>query len=696
MLNALSQDDYNGADLVYRGGVNSRRYDDKGKLQLEKRTLQSLSTEARDDFFDKDLTFAFQTYGLAGKDVDAIDDHKGYGDEFVRNALMDPRSGSLAGEAAVALNLWMYSVHSLWESFNACEMAAYVSSYPAAGFGFDKGSIIRAYDEAMAYYVGADQQAGTRRGFAVYALAQKAGSLFEKNKDRQMNVNLRMSDLFERGHGIFSEGDPCSEDGLDTLEELWGVVNGMISLMTIPLVQMLIHSMKSEDQARVKMYALAVIPQASSCKTSAYRMLKQNLLEQTYNPDKFADILTNLQSIYDCLGITCLDVGAYRETEVAQCAERPDNLPMAGYSPSTNVFQQAKIDLDIQQIEIMASLEKYSIASHIYNFGRNSIIDETKFRSLKSFATDPNRMKVEPLFQQFQDYHNQKNYADNIVQQTLDGEGKWNNATPQQRTEIIVTTIKAQIMFMYILSEMQDAVSDCDMGDFNDNAGGAHSWDEVAAYMIGSLEDVKTGGGDDTEDGQMFWNLANTLCEEFDTCNKNGYSILNAEIENLLYAGKAELNSYDCTNMYHTIKKLTNMLIIPLIQSVFRYAVILDSLPPDSTDKEVATAEAFALSVIPIIASYEPEAANIVARNMISEPGVKPVADGPVYVSDAFFTVLDDFDLKCDYVGRDQAVDGCALTLRSTFSAATSRRMRWLDTALVLGVTFFSGLAAFL
>jgi hypothetical protein len=86
-------------------------------------------------------------------------------------------------------------------------------------------------------------------------------------------------------------------------------------------------------------------------------------------------------------------------------------------------------------------MEKYTMASHIYNFGRNSLRNDLEYHSLKSFATNLDRIEVEPFFQQFEDYYNNQNYADVTIQQTLNGEGKWNDAAMEQRTAVIITTI---------------------------------------------------------------------------------------------------------------------------------------------------------------------------------------------------------------------------------------------------------------
>ena len=102
----------------------------------------------------------------------------------------------------------------------------------------------------------------------------------------------------------------CTRD--DQIESLWKNVHRILSRMYVPMVQMLIHSLKQEDQAdKVRMYSLALVPQLSQCRPTIHLKLKGYLLDREYDRDDFPRILDLLQQSYDCLGISCADVGAY-------------------------------------------------------------------------------------------------------------------------------------------------------------------------------------------------------------------------------------------------------------------------------------------------------------------------------------------------------------------------------------------------
>ena len=70
--------------------------------------------------------------------------------------------------------------------------------------------------------------------------------------------------------------------------------------------------------------------------------------------------------------------------------------------------------------------------------------------------------------------------------------------------EVVKLTCVCQIIYMYALAKMADAIADCrNQNPFLDNVGGSHSWDEVAAFLIGSLEGPFAGGSPDIDDGQL-------------------------------------------------------------------------------------------------------------------------------------------------------------------------------------------------
>jgi len=427
----------------------------------------------------------------------------------------------------------------------------------------------------------------------------------------------------------------------------------------------LIDALLQQDAERVKFLSLAVVPQVAQCRPSVYKRLKEELLGNTLSFSKNGDIIFDLQQTYDCFGITCADIGAYKVDQVPQCEDFPVNYPMAEYTPTTQVHSHAKIDLDILQVKILTSLQSYSFARYLYSYGRNSPLpmksdaDPYELRSLEKFALTPEREAATPFYNDFVGYHDDIEYAHTAVINTLQGTGKWGSASVEARAEVVAKTCAYQIMYMYALAEMADAIKDCQSKDALDNVGGVHSWDEVAAFLIGSLEGPTEGGSPDIDDGQLMWNLANKRAFQFQTENDEGYSKTNSELEDLIFAGGGELNGFACSNLAKTVTRIQHLLLIPIVQSTLRYAGENEKLSESNLDKTVAEGETFALSVLPIVKSYDEAAAQVIFENMVVQKGVKPVRDGAQVVADAFYEVLDEFNISCTFVGASSQVDAC-------------------------------------
>lgn len=324
------------------------------------------------------------------------------------------------------------------------------------------------------------------------------------------------------------------------------------------------------------------------------------------------------------------------------------------------------IDLDVLQVRILTSLGAFSFAKYLYLYGRNSplpqdsVSDSYELRSLHKMATTQDREAAVPFYTDFVQYYDDIAYAEKAVLEALDGTGKWGSTGTESRTEVVALTCAYQIIYMYLLAEMADAIADCKSKNPLDNVGGSHSWDEVAAFLIGSLEGPTEGGSPDVDDGQLLWNLANKRAFQFQTQNSEGYSRTNSELEDLLFSGRGQLDAFDCGNLEKTVSRIQHWLLIPVIQSTLRFAIENYRLSEGSFHQGLAEGETFALSVLPIIKTYDEAAATLIEENMIMTSGVKPVLNGPQAVANAFYEALDEFGISCEYVGVSSQVDACS------------------------------------
>lgn len=279
--------------------------------------------------------------------------------------------------------------------------------------------------------------------------------------------------------------------------------------------------------------------------------------------------------------------------------------------------------------------------------------------SLKAMAVAVERKRADPYYGYFVAYFNQVNYADIAVDEALRGVGKW--TTEEQRKAVIVATCSFQIVFLFLMAELKQTVGQCRDPAFDVLETNMHPWDEVAALLVGSLEGTKEGGSSDLSDGQMIFNLANARGFQFQTLNDEGYSGVNSDLDDLLFAGKGELDASDCDNLERTARRIEKVVLVPLIQSALRYATVAEKQSTSEGSVEAALGEIFAFSVLPILSTVDPASAEVIRESMEVTEGATPVRDGAQTVADAFGAAAEEWGIDCPDLGFTSQADPCKL-----------------------------------
>lgn len=229
-------------------------------------------------------------------------------------------------EAAIILNVWMQIVHSLYDVMRGCKSQ-------------DTSSMNAALDIAAALWIGADQPEGVSdQGNLLYNLAQIAGQPFNQANGEAM-ANTRVLDAMNGIQGKISGGTCASGD--EGYVDMRSTVNQLIGSMTIPLVQILIHHIQQAPASGgadfIELYALSFLPRVQACNPTAYDKLLNLLVRNTFKEDAKEEAIGLLQSVYDCLDVTCEDIGSYQSDEVPTCSDDALKLQgLAGYSPKTD------------------------------------------------------------------------------------------------------------------------------------------------------------------------------------------------------------------------------------------------------------------------------------------------------------------------------------------------------------------------
>jgi len=345
----------------------------------------------------------------------------------------------------------------------------------------------------------------------------------------------------------------------------------------------------------------------------------------------------------------------------------------------------ARIDLDILQIRILTSLGSFDYAKIWYLYGRNSPLprdsenDPFNFYSLSYFATSTSRQNAEPYYSAFISYHNDPNYADVLIRNTFDGIGKWDkNKSIEQRSAVITEGCSFLVLYLHLIAQLNSAVSSCKSFDEDGEYELTHPWDEVAALTIGSLEGREEGGSSYIEDGQMIWGLGSRRGYQFQTLNRKGYAKVNSELEDLLFAGKGEIDAFQCDMLEKSAQNIKAKTIVPLLQSIEKYAILNDKHPADSDSANLALGEIFALAVIPIVKLYDQDSAQILEENMVTYAGIKPVRDGIDDVTTAVGSVASKMGINPKELG--------SLDLRTLQSSSVVYRPKLLTPIIAFGM----------
>lgn len=333
------------------------------------------------------------------------------------------------------------------------------------------------------------------------------------------------------------------------------------------------------------------------------------------------------------------------------------------------VFQIARIDLDIFQIRELTTLGSFNYAKLWYMYGRNSPrqrdseYDPYDYYSLSELAVSTSRRNAEPFYSAFVSYHNDPNYADKLIRHTLNGVGKWDGTkSVAQRSAVITEACSFHVVYLHLIAQINAALNECrNVEGEEDPYQLTHPWDEVAALAIGSMEGMDEGGSSDVHDGQLIWGLSTRQAFQFQTLNSQGYAKANSELEDLLFAGKGELDALECDMLKKTADSIIAITLIPLMQSVVKYAIQNEQIGPDSASADLALGEVFAMAIIPIVEMYDPASAAILEENMIVQPDIQPVRDGAQTVANAMGSTAAAAGLRPQQLGSTPQADPSAL-----------------------------------
>jgi hypothetical protein len=200
------------------------------------------------------------------------------------------------------MNIFMYVIREMEDAIGDCEDGCETTEC-----NLDP---VNALDEAVAFYSGSLIKENLNSGVLLFTLAQKRCENFNTcGDDGIAAVNTEIFTQFEAGKQNLQQGK-CAEaaKSLDMVE----------AMMAVPLVQGTLRyahiigeesGMTEKAEAEGATFAAAVLPLLHACSPEAASLVYNNMKTGSAEAKDFAAVKAAFESNYDCMGITCAQVG---------------------------------------------------------------------------------------------------------------------------------------------------------------------------------------------------------------------------------------------------------------------------------------------------------------------------------------------------------------------------------------------------
>ena len=293
------------------------------------RTLQSLSTRADKEMkacdvcpYHEDFQLFLNYYGdadyanrwIMGASYRRQTNFKtGMGEADFSTFEYKPALAEAMSKGAVSMSVLMYVIGRFEDAIHECDKTCSINQC-------DDGPV-HSLDEAVAFYAGSLQgKDGSGDGRFLYEFADRMAIDFRtagEDMDDDVGtsfVNLQIFDNFKKAQLALLQGY-CNV----AQDHKRAVVN----LMKVPLVQSILkiadHREKRDSavtensekiEAEGATYAAALLPWLYQCNKNDAQILYENMrIGSSASKVRFSEVKTALERNYDCLGITCQQVG---------------------------------------------------------------------------------------------------------------------------------------------------------------------------------------------------------------------------------------------------------------------------------------------------------------------------------------------------------------------------------------------------
>ena len=245
-----------------------------------------------------------------------------------------------------------------------------------------------------------------------------------------------------------------------------------------------------------------------------------------------------------------------------------------GYTYASNVDNHRSLMADMCDIKAHANAGEWTAAKGIYMNGKNAEKSDGSFRTLYGFASAANKNHG------YDAYYGVDGWINSIIMDALEGTGDFEGASDTVRYQGVAKLTANLGMIGYTIHELNAALIKANDGNFDDNSGAPHAWDEGWAFVHGPDENV----------GCSPVATLNKRGADFGTEHTDGLANTTYNIQQAMISGLASLQAEDAAGATDQVNVIVKNVIVAYSQAVLKYTAKMD----DSTNGEKYQAEAYA------------------------------------------------------------------------------------------------------
>ena len=329
-------------------------------------------------------------------------------------------------------------------------------------------------------------------------------------------------------------------------------------------------------------------------------------------------------------------------------------------------FQYSRLDLDLREIGILTEMGASKSALDLFIAGKNT---NTSLADI-SLSTDIDHL---PYYSAYSNYFGSNEYSYDLLSKTLLSGDILDISEPSnlQRSILAKRFTQSLVLQHGALEGIFVAFSYCQESEIFVNAKAKSKstsnhiadlgimWDKAAAFLLGSISRMESSQYLlDHEDWYSPFDLAQSECLKFDTCEPGEIAPINKRMIKLINTGREASSIMNCDRMKMVGDEIQALLLVPLIQAFLSGFNVIMSKRENQEDKMVET-YVFLEVLMPRLVDIDRVSAEKLKRTYfrtMEGDGSHPTYSHVFSLMEGFFKEL---KVDCNFIGALNGIDAC-------------------------------------